>query len=88
MDALILLIGMLDSEDGSISRFTLHGDRSLVQLNDPMCNGKAQAGASQSAAACFIDPVEAFENYCLIFGSNSNSRIFDAHYGAAVLLFR
>jgi len=59
-----------------------------VQLDDPLCDGKAQAGSAQSAAACFIDPVEAVKNYCLIFGSNSNSRIFDAYYGAAVLLFR
>src|ERR1700723_101159 len=71
----------------SISRFALYGDRSLVQLDDPLRDGQTQAGATERAAAGFIDAVEALEDPRLILRSNSNPRIFHAHDGATAFLF-
>ena len=52
----------LNSKRSTSTRTTLDGNRSAVLANNPLRNGKAQSGAALSAAARFVDAVEAFKD--------------------------
>ena len=45
-------------ESAPISRFTLHRDRSLMHVDDPLRDGKAESGAPEGVTPRFIDAVK------------------------------
>src|ERR1022692_1509019 len=76
----------IDLEHRSSPWLALHSNRSLVSLDDPMCDGQTQAGAAEFAAAGFIHTVKAFENSGLILRRDANAGVFDTDDNAALVV--
>jgi hypothetical protein len=50
-----------------------------VPLDNPLCDGKAQARSAELATARFVNAVETFEDFGMLFNRHAGAVVADTH---------
>src|SRR5882724_3874317 len=64
-----------DTNGSAPTKPTFRFDATAVQLRDVFDDGKTKAGATQLAAARFVDPIKSFENARQILFANADAGV-------------